>query len=192
MMKKFFGWGAILAIGLQLGGCLNDYGPVTTDSVPIAPYSVASHLETGDQLKIIVFGEDALSGIYEISPAGSIAMPLVGSIQAAGRTRSELEHALTRAYASGKFIQEPKITVSVVSYRPIYVLGEVTTPGKYAYTTGVDVLTAVATAGGFTYRASKTSVLIRHDGDEVWQEYSLGAPILVEPGDLIRIPERYF
>ena len=119
-------------------------------------------------------------------------MPLIGAIMAAGRTRAEVEHAITQAYASGKFLQEPKITVSVVTFRPIYIFGEVTTPGKYAYTSGLDVLTAVATAGGFTYRASKTSVLIRHPGEEVWQEYSLAAPLPVEPGDLIRIPERYF
>jgi protein involved in polysaccharide export with SLBB domain len=192
MMRNFFRWAAILAIGLQLGGCLRDYGPVTTDTVPVPQTAVATHLQTGDQLKIIVFGEDALSGIYDISPAGSIAMPLVGSIMAAGRTRGELEHALTSAYASGKFLQEPKITVSVVTFRPFYIFGEVSTPGKYAYTSGLDVLTAVATAGGFTYRATRSSVLIRHPGEEVWQEYSLGAPLAVQPGDLIRIPERYF
>jgi polysaccharide biosynthesis/export protein len=192
MIMRVFGWAAILAIGLQLGGCLTDYGPVTTDSVPESQYGVASRLQTGDDLKIIVFGEDALSGIYEISPAGTLSMPLIGSINAAGRTRAEVEHALTEAYASGKFLQEPKITVSVVTFRPIYIFGEVGIPGKYAYTSGLDVLTAVATAGGFTYRASKTTVLIRHPGEEVWQEYSLAAPLPVEPGDLIRIPERYF
>ena len=177
---------------LQLGGCIQDYGPVTTDSVPVSPYAVASTLQTGDELKIIIFGEDALSGIYDISPAGTLSMPLIGTVRAAGRTRAEVEHEITRLYASGKFLQEPKITVSVTGYRPFYIFGEVTTPGKYAYTSGLDVLTAVATAGGFTYRASKSSVLIRHPGEEVWQEYSLAAPLPVEPGDLIRIPERYF
>lgn len=192
MIKRILYWSAILAVGLQLGGCLTDYGPVVTDAVPVAPYRVASALQTGDQLKIIVFGEDSLSGIYDISPAGTISMPLIGPIMAAGRTRAEVERAITSAYTRGKFLQEPKITVSVATFRPIYVLGEVTTPGRYPYTDGLDVLTAVATAGGFTYRASKTTALIRHPGEEVWQEYSLAAPIAVEPGDLIRIPERYF
>ena len=116
MIIRVFSWAAILAIGLQLGGCLADYGPVTTDSVPESQYGVASHLQTGDDLKIIIFGEDALSGIYEISPAGTISMPLIGSVMAAGRTRADVEHELTRAYASGKFLQEPKITVSVVTF----------------------------------------------------------------------------
>ena len=192
MINKLLGWAAILVTGFQLGGCITDYGPVTTDSVPISAYAVASQLQSGDELKIIVFGEDALSGIYDVSPNGTISMPLIGSIMAAGRTRAEVEHAITQAYASGKFLQEPKVTVSVTGFRPIYIFGEVATPGKYAYTSGLDVLTAVATAGGFTYRASKTDVLIRHAGEAVWQEYSLGAPLPVEPGDLIRVPERYF
>lgn len=192
MVDKLFSWCVVFAIALQLAGCYAEYGPVTTDSVPVPPFSVASHLQTGDQLKIIVFGEDALSGIYEISPAGTITMPLIGSIFAAGRTRSEVERAITRAYARGKFLQEPKISVSVLAYRPFYIFGEVVVPGQYPYTSGLDILTAVATAGGFTYRASKSTVLIRHAGDEVWQEYSLGAPLPIAPGDLIRIPERYF
>jgi protein involved in polysaccharide export with SLBB domain len=191
-MKVFFRWGTILLLGLQLAGCITDYGPVDTDALPIPPNSVASRLQTGDELKVIVFGEDQLSGIYEISPAGTVVMPLIGAVPAAGRTRAEIERQITQAYARGKFLQEPKITVSVTTFRPIYVFGEVGQPGKYAYTSGVDVLTAIATAGGFTYRASKSSVLIRHAGDDVWQEYSLAAPVLIEPGDLIRVPERYF
>lgn len=192
MTRKLFGWPILLVLALQFGGCHQDYGPVVTDLVPVAPFTVASHLQTGDQLKVLVYGEDALSGLYDISPAGIVSMPLIGPIVAAGRTRAEVERAITNAYRSGKFLQEPKITVSVVSYRPFYVLGEVLTPGRYPYVSGVDVLGAVATAGGFTYRASRTSALIRHPGEEVWQEYSLAAPLPVMPGDLIRIPERYF
>lgn len=192
MIDKLLRWGTILAIALQLGGCLGDYGPVVSDSVPVAPYGVASRLQSGDQLKVIVFGEDSLSGIYEISPAGTVAMPLIGPIRAAGRTTAEVERAITGAYASGKFLQEPKITVSVASFRPFYIFGEVLTPGRYAYTDGLDVLGAVATAGGFTYRASRSSVLIRHPGEDVWQEYSLAAPQQIEPGDVIRVPERYY
>jgi protein involved in polysaccharide export with SLBB domain len=192
MIKKTWLCAVVLAIGVQLGGCYTDYGPVTSDSVPTAPYNVASHLQSGDQLKVIVFGEDALSGLYDISPDGTVTMPLIGAERAAGRTTSDLARVLTQAYASGKFLQEPKISISVVSYRPFYIFGEVLTPGKYPYTSGLNVLTAVATAGGFTYRASKSSVLIRHAGDDVWQEYSLAAPVLLQPGDLIRVPERYF
>jgi polysaccharide export outer membrane protein len=192
MINKLFGWGAILAIGLQLAGCYTDYGPVVADSVPVAATDVALRVQPGDELKVLVFGEDALSGLYEITPAGTVSLPLIGTIIAAGHTRAELERIITRAYAAGKFLQEPKITVSVVSYQPFYIFGEVTLPGQYPFKSGLDVLTAVATAKGFTYRASRTSVLIRHPGQKVWQEYSLAAPVAVAPGDLIRVPERYF
>jgi len=189
--KPFF-WGAILIIGLQLAGCYTDYGPVVADSVPVAATDVALRVQPGDELKVLVFGEDALSGLYEITPAGTVSLPLIGTIIAAGHTRAELERIITRAYAAGKFLQEPKITVSVVSYQPFYIFGEVTLPGQYPFKSGLDVLTAVATAKGFTYRASRSSVLIRHPGQKVWQEYSLAAPVAVAPGDLIRVPERYF
>ena len=192
MIKRLLKWSAILAIGLQLGGCFTDYGPVVSDSAPVAPTAVATRIQPGDQLKIIIYGEDALSGLYEVSPAGSISLPLVGSVLAAGRTKSDVEHTLTREYADRKFLQDPKITVSVVSFRPFFVLGEVTAPGQYPYKSGIDVLSAVATAGGFTYRASRNSVLIRHAGDDVWQEYSVATPVPIAPGDLIRVPERYF
>jgi len=191
-MRKSARWTFILAIGCQLAGCYNEYGPVSRYSPPVAPYGVAVRLQTGDQLKIAVYGEESLSGLYEISPGGTISMPLIGTVIAAGFTKDELERNLTAAYADGKFLQDPKISVSVAGYRPFYIFGEVQTPGRYPYTTGLDVLTAVATAGGFTYRASKSTVLIRHAGENVWREYSMRTPLAVVPGDLIRIPERYF
>ena len=192
MINKFLRWAATVLIGLQLAGCYTDLGPVASDSTPIPLSAIGSRIQPGDQLKVIVFGEEGLSGLYDVSPGGTISMPLVGSIMAAGRTKLELEHALTHAYASGKYLEEPKITVAIVSYRPFYVLGEVTTPGQFPYRTSLEVLDAIATAGGFTYRASKTSVLIRHAGQGVWQEYSLATPVPVAPGDIIRVPERYF
>jgi protein involved in polysaccharide export with SLBB domain len=192
MINKFVRWSSVLAIGLQLGGCFTDYGPVVVYSPPVAPFGVALRLQTGEELKINVYGEEALSGVYDISPGGTITMPLIGPIVAAGLTKEQLESALTTAYASGKFLQDPKISVFVATYRPFYIFGEVQTPGRYAYTTGLDVLTAVATAGGFTYRADKSTVLIRHPGENLWREYSLAAPLPVVPGDLIRITERYF
>lgn len=192
MFNRILRWAGMLAVGLQVGGCLTDYGPVVSDSVPVAPTSIASRLQSGDALKIIVFGEDSLSGIYDISPAGTISMPLIGRVVAAGHTADEVQGVITRAYANGKFLQEPKVTVSVASFRPFYIFGEVLTPGRYAYTDGLDVLGAVATAGGFTYRASRSSVLIRRPGEQVWQEYSLANPQPIEPGDVIRVPERYY
>jgi protein involved in polysaccharide export with SLBB domain len=193
MIGKCFRWATILAVGLQVAGCYADYGPVAAVPEPIvAPTAVATVLQSGDALKVTIYGEDALTGSYTINPAGDLVMPLVGTIRAAGLTRWDLEREITRRYASGKYLQDPKVTVDVVSFLPIYVLGETLRPGAYPYSSGLNVLTAITLAGGFTYRASKTSVLIEHAGQVVWQEYPLSASVTVAPGDLIRIPERYF
>ena len=174
-------------------GLLYDYGPIAADPDPVLPPTgVASVLAPGDVIKVTVYGEDALTGSYAIDPAGYISMPLVNRIRAAGRTRAELEGDIARTYLRGKYLQEPKVTVDLVSLLPIYILGEALRPGAYPFTSGLNVLTAVTLAGGFTYRASRTSALIEHAGEAVWQEYPLSASVTVAPGDLIRIPERYF
>jgi polysaccharide export outer membrane protein len=119
-------------------------------------------------------------------------MPLIGAIRAAGRTQAELGRDIANKYRSGGLLQDPKVTVAVVQFRPFYVLGEAASPGEYPFRSGLTVHAAVAMAGGFTYRASKSFVLIRHAEDEVWKEYPLTEPVVIAPGDLIRVPERYF
>jgi protein involved in polysaccharide export with SLBB domain len=193
MIGKYFRWAAILAIGLQVAGCYTDYGPIAAEPEPIIPpSSVATFLHPGETIKVTIYGEDALSGVYTINPSGDITMPLVGTIRAAELTKSELEREITRRYVSGKYLQEPQVTVDFIQLLPFYVLGEALRPGAYPYTSGLNVLTAITVAGGFTYRASRTSVLIEHTGETVWQEYPLSASVTIAPGDLIRIPERYF
>jgi polysaccharide export outer membrane protein len=192
MISKFFRWATVLAIGLQVAGCYTDYGPVAATPEPVLGARMATHLQAGDKLKVIVYGEEGLSGLYDISPSGDITMPLIGVVRAAGRTRSELEHQIARKYSSGNYLQEPKVLVDVFEFRPIYVLGETLRPGAYPYKSGLNVLTAITIAGGFTYRASRNSVFVQHAGETVWQEYPLSGSVLVAPGDLIRVPERYF
>ena len=192
MISKCLAWAAILALGLQVAGCYTDYGPVSAAPDPVIRSNVATHLQAGDKLKVIVYGEETLSGLYDIDPSGNITMPLIRVVRAAGRTRSELERDIAGKYSSGNYLQEPKVTVDVFEFRPIYILGEALKPGAYPYKSGVNVLTAVAMAGGFTYRASRDLVLVEHAGDAVWHAYPLTASVLIAPGDLIRIPERYF
>jgi len=184
---------AVLA-GLQLAGCFTDYGPIEVQTRPVSlsGTGVATHLRAGDRIKINVYGEDALTGDYDISPSGYVTMPLIGAIRAAGRTQAELGRDIANKYRSGGLLQDPKVTVAVVQFRPFYVLGEAASPGEYPFRSGLTVHAAVAMAGGFTYRASKSFVLIRHAEDEVWKEYPLTEPVVIAPGDLIRVPERYF
>jgi polysaccharide export outer membrane protein len=153
---------------------------------------MAARLRPGEKVKVTVYGEEALTGEYDISPSGSLSMPLIGAVGAAGRTQSELGRDIAGRYKGGGFLQDPQVTVAVVQFRPFYVLGEATSPGEYPYRSGLTVHAAVAMAGGFTYRASRSVVLIRHSGEDIWKEYSLTEPVPIAPGDLIRIPERYF
>jgi protein involved in polysaccharide export with SLBB domain len=190
MRRKSFLWQAVLLIGLAVAGCRTDFGPVVIEPDPIAPSAVASHLHPGERIKLTVYGEPNLSGFYDISPSGTLSLPLAGTMRAAGRTRAEIEREITRRYSEK--LQEPQVTVEVVEFRPFYIMGEVTNPGQFPYRSGLNVLTATSTAGGLTYRASRTTVLIQHAGEEVWREYPLTAAVLISPGDLIRVPERYF
>jgi len=194
MIFKYIRLMIVLLTGLQLAGCYTDYGPVEVETRPVSlsGAGVATHLRAGDRIKINVYGEEALTGEYDINPSGYVSMPLIGSIRAAGRTQAELGRDIAAGYRSGGLLQDPKVTVAVVQFRPFYVLGEATTPGEYPFRSGLTVHAAVAMAGGFTYRASKSIILIRHSGEEVWKEYPLTEPVVIAPGDLIRIPERYF
>ena len=82
----------------------------------------------------------------------------------------------------------------MLNYRPFFILGEVNKPGQYPYVDGLTLAQAVATAGGYTYRANNARVFVRHKDQAQETLYSLanGAPVWVLPGDTIRIGERYF
>jgi polysaccharide export outer membrane protein len=190
MMRKSFLWQTILLIGLAVAGCRTDLGPIVMEPDPIPPPAVATHLLPGERIKLTVYGEPNLSGFYDISPSGSVSLPLAGTMRAAGRTRAELEREITRRY--GDKLQEPQVTVEVVEFRPFYIIGEVLNPGQYPYRSGLNVLTATSMAGGITYRASRQTVLVQHAGEYVWREFPATASVLISPGDLIRVPERYF
>jgi polysaccharide export outer membrane protein len=144
-----------------------------------------------DKVRIIVYGEPNLSGEFFVSGNGQISFPLVGDVEAANSTVAEFQARLENALRQG-YLKEPRVSAEVLTYRPFYILGEVNKPGEYPYTNGLNVLNAVATAGGFTYRAQKKNVHIRRAGETDEKSYRLTADLLVSPGDTIRISERFF
>jgi protein involved in polysaccharide export with SLBB domain len=157
----------------------------------LAATSAELRLAPGDKLRVTVFGEDRLSGEYQIDNGGSLSLPLTGTIQAAALTKTELEQAITTQLKS-QYLRNPKVTVDVVSYRPFYVLGEVQKPGEYQFRSGLNVLSAIAIAGGSTYRAAPSKVLIQRSGTTEEKEYPQSSTVLVMPGDVVRVPERFF
>ena len=148
-------------------------------------------LNNGDKIKVIIFGHSDLSGEYQIDGAGEISLPLVKSIWAAGLTTSELETAISNRLAPD-YLKNPKVSVLLVSQRPFYILGEIKSPGSYPYSPDTTVLKAVATAGGYTYRARKNKIIITRASTGQKEKISDAAETLVQPGDVIEVPERFF
>lgn len=144
-------------------------------------------LGINDRVRVLVFGEQSLSGEFLVDSTGRIAMPFIGEIQAAGLTRRQLEEALEHKLSSEEILLDPRVSVDFLNLRPYYILGEVTRPGEYPYTQGLNVFNAVATAGGFTSLANQTRIMIKRQGEQTETEYSLMSPITVQPGDTIRV-----
>jgi protein involved in polysaccharide export with SLBB domain len=192
MISRYVSLGTVVAIGLLLAGCYRDYGPVIAEPVLLPPPTVATPIQVGDKLTITVYDEPTLTGVYDVTPSGTITLPLIGTVKAVDHTPGDLAHEITERFARGKFLQEPKVTVAVVEYRPIYIFGEISRPGTYPYRPGLNILTAVTAAGGLTYRGRRDTVYIQRAGEQVWNEYPLLSSVEIMPGDLIRIPERYF
>jgi len=184
-------WAAALACALAVSGCTGDR-PITGSAQQLQDaQSNAYRLSAGDKLHIVVFGENNLSGDYTIAPEGSIGFPLVGDIPAAGLTISQLQKSVTASLSKG-YVQNPRVTIDASSLRPFYILGEVNKPGQYSYVPDLTALAAVATAQGFTYRADMSYIFIRHARDPSERQYPLTATTMIEPGDTIRITQRYF
>lgn len=148
-------------------------------------------LDTGDVVRVIVFGNEDLSGEYAVDGAGTISIPLLGAVNARGLTTRELETELQNQLGT-ELLVDPSVSVQVVAFRPFYILGEVRTPGQFPYVSEMTVLTAVALAGGYTYRAEKDYVKVtRKLGDEAVERRA--APnSFVQPGDVIYVYERLF
>lgn len=167
--------------------------PVSAQTPAPASASVESayYLGPGDRVRVTVFGEAELTGEYEVAANGSLAFPLVGEVPADGLTPQQLSDAIADRLRGG-YLREPHVASAVIGYRPFYILGEVARPGTYPYAADLDVTSAVAIAGGYTYRANRRRVYIRRLGESDERAYSLGDRVVVRPGDTVRIGERWF
>jgi protein involved in polysaccharide export with SLBB domain len=183
------------ALTLVLAACGSTGGSASGDR-EVQPegqtqVDTAYSLGSSDKLRLTVFGHPDLSGEFEVDGTGSISLPLIGQIKAAGLSTVMLEQSITQTLAKG-YILDPRVSVEVINYRPFYILGEVGEPGKYPYTNGLTVQNAVAAAGGFSYRANKNTVFIKSIDSDREVSYKLTPLTVVKPGDTIRIGERIF
>ncbi len=159
--------------------------------VPAEPVPTAYTLDSGDRLRVVVFGQDGLTNSYAVDTAGNITMPLIGPVRARGHTTTEVSAALVARLRQG-FLREPHVAVEVEAYRPFFILGEVTFPGQYPYVANMTVETAVAIAGGFSPRAFRQSVEVSRPVEGVAVRQTVPVNTLVRPGDTVVVAERWF
>lgn len=171
-----------------LAGCADGAG-----LPPLPPTATRSYrLGTGDDIRVIVFDQKQLSADYRIGDSGTIDLPLLGPVTAAGHTTNGVAHAIAAGLIRRGFLRDPKVAVEVKSYRPFSILGEVNKPGQYPFQPGMTVLTAVSIAGGFTYRAIESRVIVIRVRHGLSREYRAGPSTLIAPGDVIKVVERHF
>jgi polysaccharide export outer membrane protein len=144
-------------------------------------------LGSGDKIRVIVFHEDDLSGEFQVDGNGRISLPLIGEVHAAGETSAGLEQQIAAKLADG-YLQDPKVSVEITTYRPFYVIGEVNRPGEYPYVNGMSALNAIALAGGYTTHAHEGPIYIRRNGNVREEELEADQMTRIYPGDVIRVP----
>ncbi len=187
----------LIAAALLLGGAV--VGPASGAQAQGALPSNADaasiigryQLGSGDQIRVTVYGEEDLSGEFEIDGTGTIGLPLIGAVTIGGKILSAAQKQIAEQLADG-FLVNPRVSIEVLNYRPFYILGEVKSPGSYPYVSGMTVLNAIALASGFTYRASENKIEVTRRVDGVEQKVRIKLTAAVLPGDILRVPERLF
>jgi polysaccharide export outer membrane protein len=165
--------------------------PVAYAAPAPAPYDVPYHLDAGDRLRVVVYGQEGLTNTYSISAGGTITMPLIGAVPARGRTPQGLAADIAARLRNG-YIREPSVAVEIEAYRPFFILGEVQAPGQYPYVPNMTAESAVAIAGGFSPRARKDRVTITHADASGTSREIVPPGTLISPGDTVLVGERWF
>ena len=167
--------------------------PVAAEPTPAAatpPPDTAYRVNPEDKVKITVAGEADLSAEILVDKSGVITGPYVGPIQVQGKTLAEVERAYATRLREVEIMRDPRVKAEVASYRPIYVLGQVKRPGRYAFVAGMTVRAAVALAEGYTTMGSERTVEITRGGAKLTLKVTPDTQ--VQPGDEIRVPGMIF
>jgi len=182
--------GTLLLTAALAGACVSPGA-----NLPPLPQTAQSAYRLGpeDVVRVTVFNDPRLTGEFRVTDAGTLALPLVGSIPAAGRTTTEVERAIEQVMAQRNLFRDPSVALQVVTYRPVFVLGQVERGGQFPYQPGMTTLSAVAVAGGFNYRAIRDYVSVTRIGEDGRpQEYRAARQALLLPGDVVTVHERRF
>jgi len=190
-------WACVFGAALALAGC-ETQPPMTTktlqqpsqltQTIRMGEYRVAP----GDKVRVVVLSDTELSGDYEVDSTGLISPRMAGRVSVVGMTTVEIEELLRNRYRADGYLRDPKLSVDLIGRRPFYIVGEITKPGAFPYVNGISVLQAVAIAGGYTRRASKTRITVKRFNSTAGEEETVTEDSPVGPGDVIHVPERWF
>lgn len=176
---------------------------------PIASLSAPTGyiLSANDQVAVEVFGEDDLRTSGRLNGEGNLSVPLLGSVHLAGLTLTQAASRLTEMYGRD-YLVNPRVNVMLIGYakRRYTMLGQVNRPGSYEMPDGspegIDLMEAIATAGGYTRIAAPERVSIRRRDasgkDEIIRVNAKrlargnGSNITVQPGDTVTVGESIF
>ncbi len=165
---------------------------VSNPDCPITMDDASYRLGAEDEVSIQIFNEAELSSKYTLQNSGIVNIPLIGEITLSGCTLKQAERLLYTKFTDG-YLVNPSIALAVSKHRPFYIIGEIREPGQYDYIVGMNVLQAVAIAGGFTYRANKKNAKILTSYINNKPTYkNLLVEKEIQPGDVIFIKERFF
>ena len=188
--------GASLLVGLAVSARADDAPSlkgVADDTIVVTAQRTNNDYRfgPGDKLRVTVYGEDDLSGEFQIDSAGFIRLPLIGQMKAAGATAHELETQVAQVLDDG-YLADAHVAIEVTTYRPFYIIGQISKPGEYPYVSNMSALNAVALAGGFTEKATETTLYVRHEGEAEEREVVVDEMTRIQPGDVVRVPETTF
>ena len=187
--RRIGGWlaGVQAVLLVLVSGLMHAQESPATDADSVSGYQLGPR----DRISVTVFNHPDLSGEYVLDGNGRFSMPLIGVVDAGGKTPVELEEVLVNRFRPD-YLVNPRVSIEVRNYRPYYLIGEVQSTGRFPYVAGITYLTAIAMAGGYSYRAKKDVVYVIRGDDPEQEEIKLDANEKVQPGDIIRVAERLF
>jgi polysaccharide export outer membrane protein len=190
--RREFIYSLSMSLFAGLGGCASLEAPGANLPALPAPAKGAYRLGPGDQLTLRIYNQPQLSGSFAIDDSGMIDIPLLGLVPAAGKTTDDLAATIAVMLQNKQLILNPSVAAEITTYRDFYILGEVNTPGQYAFRPDMTVLTAISIAGGFTYRAEQGYAGVTRDLGSGPAQYRAPLFALAQPGDVITVFERRF
>ena len=176
----------LLLLIVPLAACSLNGKPSTYLVETKGPYL----LDTGDIVRVTVYGDESLNKTYKVDDAGAISFPLVGPVPVRGKTAEQAASALAAALANG-FMRDPNVAAEVETYRPFFIQGAVENAGQFTYVYGMTVRAAIATAGGYTDTANRNQATIFRRQGKTMVKGVVNLDFPIYPGDTIVVSERW-